>query len=70
MNIDQYVDCCIISIQPTLVLATRKKPPTFKIIKHTAYTDIIHENGTPLVGWSINRRAQIQNLIKQFWKTL
>ena len=37
-----------------------------KMIKF--HSDIMHKNGTPTVGWSINRRAQIQNFIKKFWK--
>ena len=31
-------------------------------------SNVIHKNGTAIVGLSINRRAQIQNFIKKFWK--
>jgi len=35
-----------------------KKAKSFKI-------DIIHKNETPIVGWSINRRAKIKNFMKK-----
>jgi len=35
------------------------------IVYSSSLSDITYKNGTPIVSWSINRRAKIQNAIKK-----